>query len=395
MSQDGGTATVQGDKTAGAVLAAALAAISPEEDDELTHGFHSYPARMHFGVARTLIDRLAGSNTRVLDPFCGSGTVLIEAFRRGLPATGFDLSPLALRIAEVKCARRDDAQVSEFSAKAKAVVQGSAERVEAKVRVRAPLLPDEREWYDPHVLLELAGLLAEIEALPDDFDRRALQIVLSSIVIKFSRQRADTVDERVQRHIAPGVPTQFFGRKAEELAGRWATLAALVTKDAPRVQLRAGDARRLPQIIGPKRRYDLVVSSPPYGGTYDYVEHHRRRRAWLGLTARDLERGEIGARRRMSDRNVTRDQALQLWDTEMSETLISIAAVLSGPEAPVVLFVGDGEIAGKRVQAVEQLHRLASAVGMHIVASASLPRTDWQGGRPRAEHLVQLQLDTK
>ncbi|MEM6996365.1 MAG: hypothetical protein AAF721_38010, partial [Myxococcota bacterium] len=303
---------------------------------------------------------------------------------------GFDLSPLALRIAEVKCARRDEAEVAAFGDKATAIVEASKQRVTDKVKVRAALSDEARSWYDPHVLLELAGLQAEIAKLPDAFDRRALEMVLTSMVVKFSRQRADTAHEVVQRHIAPGVPTQFFGRKAEELCSRWNAVAALTTKDTPRVQLRSGDARKIPQLVGPKRRYDLVVSSPPYGGTYDYVEHHRLRRAWLGLTARELERGEIGSRRRFSDRKLSRAAAQQLWDTQMTETLISIAAVLSGPEAPVVLFVGDGEIAGQRVDAIAQLRRLAPTVDMQVVATASVPRPDWQGGRPRAEHLVQL-----
>jgi len=376
-----------------AVLSGVLDAIDPKEGDVLTHGFHSYPARMHYAVARGLLEALAGTNTRVLDPFCGSGTVLIEATSRGLPATGLDLSPLALRIAEIKSARRSDDDIERFGTKALAVVEASQERVTGKVYIRGPLSADERTWYDPHVLLELSGLHAEIQQLPDDFERRALQVVLSSIVVKFSRQRADTTDEVVQRRIAPGVPTDFFGRKCNELARRWKSLAALMTVDAPRVQLRAGDARRIAAVVGPKRRYDLVISSPPYGGTYDYVEHHRRRRAWLGLTARELEKGEIGARRRLSaDTQMPRDKALAQWDSEVSDTLTSVAAVLSGPTAPVIFFVGDGEVAGKRVDAAAQLRRLAPAAGMRVVASAGVSRIDWQGGKPRAEHLVQLQL---
>lgn len=410
LAQEGGKARTRGDAEAATLLASALAAIDPKNADALTHGFHSYPARMHFGVARTLLEGLAKPNTRLLDPFCGSGTVLVEAFARRLPATGLDLSPLALRVSEVKCAYRTSEQIDAFVAKAHAIRDASAERVAGKVRINAPLPRAERRWYDPHVLLELAGLFAEIGAhagKPDaaadegkgkgkapkpDFDRLALEMVFSAIVVKFSRQRSDTAEEEVARSIAPGAATSFFGRKAEELGRRWAQLAERVTVDTPRVQIRQADARDIAGAVGPKRRYDLVLTSPPYGGTYDYVDHHRRRAAWLGLSLRALEAQEVGARRKLDPKGSTKEDAERRWNTEVTEMLGSIGAVLSGPEANVVLFVGDGEVGGKRIDAEQQLRELAPAAGLRVVASASLPRVDWHGGPRRAEHLVLLRL---
>ena len=42
--------------------------------DSLTHGFHSYTARMHPAIAATLLEAFSAPESRVLDPFCGSGT---------------------------------------------------------------------------------------------------------------------------------------------------------------------------------------------------------------------------------------------------------------------------------------------------------------------------------
>ena len=38
----------------------------------------------------------------ILDPFCGSGTALVEAQRAGFDAVGIDLNPIACRISRVK-----------------------------------------------------------------------------------------------------------------------------------------------------------------------------------------------------------------------------------------------------------------------------------------------------
>jgi len=43
-----------------------------------------------------------------------------------------------------------------------------------------------------------------------------------------------------------------------------------------------------------------IISSPPYIGTYDYIEHHRLRLAFLGMPFDDFEKHEIGARRRFA-----------------------------------------------------------------------------------------------
>src|SRR5690606_30502428 len=110
---------------------------------------------------------------------------------------------------------------------------------------------------------------AEIEALPDGFERRALQIVLSSIIVKFSRQRAETTERAVDKRIGKKVVTGFFARKAEELGQRLAALADQAPPDGPEPRLLLGDARSLREVVG-RWRFDLVLSSPPYGGTYDY-----------------------------------------------------------------------------------------------------------------------------
>ncbi|MEM3661053.1 MAG: DNA methyltransferase [Thermoproteota archaeon] len=45
----------------------------------LTHGLHEYPARMIPQIAQRLINRYSPEGGKILDPFCGSGTVLVEA----------------------------------------------------------------------------------------------------------------------------------------------------------------------------------------------------------------------------------------------------------------------------------------------------------------------------
>ncbi len=384
LEHQGGPAQCRGDLEVAQVLARALESVDQAERDPLTHGVHAYPARMHHAIARSVLQAWAEPRTRVLDPFCGSGTVLVEARRLGVRACGVDLNPLALRIAEVKCARTSEAQRQRVAAQAMHVVEASLDRVDRRERVRAPLSAPERQWYQPHVLLELAGLHAELGALPPGFERRALEVVFSSIVVKFSRQRAETSERLVDKRIGKKVVTSFFARKVEELLRRWDELAAQAPPDGSTAGLFEGDARQLAEIVG-RWRFDLVLSSPPYGGTYDYVEHHARRYPWLNLSLDAMRKAELGARRNLSQ---GRD-AVQRWEQEVHSVLRSICGVLS-PRGRVVLLVGDAEVGGRRIAADRQLEVLAGRAGLEVVASASQRRPDWEGGAPRREHLVAL-----
>jgi len=68
----------------------------------LTHGFHTYPAKMIPQIADKLLDEF-GRNAKILfDPYCGTGTSLVEGKIRNINSIGFDLNPLALLIAKTK-----------------------------------------------------------------------------------------------------------------------------------------------------------------------------------------------------------------------------------------------------------------------------------------------------
>jgi hypothetical protein len=297
---------------------------------------------------------------------------------------GVDLDPLALRIAAVHTALRDSRSRARFVRTVNAVAGASEARVRSRELVDVPISRTECAFYDPHVLLEMSGLLEEIERVPDTEDRRALAVVFSSLVVKFSRQRADTSEELVTKRIRKGLVTEFFARKGSELAARWEALFEEAPRGALPARIFQGDARALRQLLGLKFSADLVVTSPPYGGTYDYVNHHARRRAWLRLDASALLSSEIGARRNFVDSG-----AKARWDRELLSVLRSLQNVL-GPRGRAALFLGDAEIGGVRLRADVQVARLAPFARLKLLAHASQPRPDFRGGSSRREYLFLL-----
>lgn len=74
------------------------------------HSMCSYLGGFPPRVPRGVMDRWVGPRATVLDPFCGSGTTLVEAKLAGRRSIGIDLNPLAVALSRAKLqpARLDD-----------------------------------------------------------------------------------------------------------------------------------------------------------------------------------------------------------------------------------------------------------------------------------------------
>ena len=180
------------------------------------HGFHSYPARLHPETARRLVEGFSPQGGRVLDPFCGSGTVLVEARMLGRHAFGIDANPLAVELATLK----SRGSTPEFEAKS-CLTAAAAVAVHANERRLAKLGPTrkygaaDREVYDPHVLLELDGLRDGIAKIKAADVRRALLLVLSAALTKVSKRQGDTAPRTAPKRLAGGFTIRFFETKAK------------------------------------------------------------------------------------------------------------------------------------------------------------------------------------
>src|SRR5690606_4952844 len=247
---------------------------------------HSYPARLHPTTARELVRRMSAPGRRVLDPFCGSGTVAVEARLAGRRMGGSDANPFAIELARLKTAGKLDGLASA----AETVAEHADDRRERKAGPTMKYGPVDRELFDVHVLLELDGLKAGIANEASPALRAALSLVLTSILTKVSKSPGDTRQATMKRRLATGFTIRTFLAKAEELEARLEEFDALLPERALRPHLEVSDARRL-HYVQPAS-VELVLCSPPYPGVYDYVKHHETRMRWLGLETAEFSRNE-------------------------------------------------------------------------------------------------------
>ena len=356
----------------------------------LTHGFHSYAGRLHPSIARGAVAAFSGPGETVVDPFCGSGTVLAEAMGLGRRAVGVDASPLGVAIARVRTTVLGEAGREQLVTAAAGIAEASGERARKRRRPEVPAWARrEITRFHAHVLFELLGLRALVMETPDDPVGRALRLCLSSILVKFMKAGPTAPRDGEAKRIARGVPSRMLADRAAELARGLAALERRTPAGTPAPEVTEGDARALPM---PAAAAALVVSSPPYAGTYDYAALHDARFLWLGLSPKKFRRSQLGARA-----DQVGDVAGASWRVQQAEFMAEIARILR-PGGRALLVVGDGVVDGRAEYAPDGIAAAGEPVGLVPVARASQARpmhdrrlVEIFGAEPRREHLLLLE----
>ena len=391
-------------------LIAALRAPQHDHDvaESLSHPFHSYPARLHPATARVLVELVGQGAGRapLVDPFCGSGTALVEARAAGLAAIGSDLNPLAVLVARAKtwtapAARRKQLHRVGHEITGLVLAAGKAARRSqppgtgpAAMRKPAGFDPNARNrrlasWFAPHVRRELELIAAHLDELRTSDAELAdvLTACLSAILYKVSSRTSDTDPTWVARNVPRGAAARHFAQRVELLS---AGLHDLARVPGPPPQITEHDARRLGELV-PDGSAAGVITSPPYAGTYDYAEHQRLRFDFLALRHRELDAGEIGSRRSFE----TDPGAGAAWRAALADALDAIARALA-PGRAAALVIGDSVASGRANYALDDV-RGALTDDLVLEAWASQHRPMLGGrehrafrDRPKSEHIVLL-----
>jgi len=357
----------------------------------LTHGFHSYAGRMHPTIARGAVATWSRPGDLVVDPFCGSGTVLVEAMGLGRRALGVDASPLGVAIARVRTTLLGEQGRARLIAEAERIAGESGEHARKRRRPDSPpWAKREFERFHPHVALELLGLRALVMATDEDDVGRALRLCLSSILVKLMKAGPEAPRDGESKRIARGMPSRLFTDRAGELARGLAALEGRVPAGTPAPEIQLGDARDLGAVADGAAA--LVVSSPPYAGTYDYAAQHEVRFTWLELPKRAFREHQLGAR--------TAGQGLGAdpgpWREGQRRWIAEVARVLA-PGGHAMLVVGDGVVGREAEDAPDAVASAASPLGLEPIARASQTRPvidnrlqEIFATRPRREQLLLL-----
>jgi DNA modification methylase len=263
---------------------------------------HWFPASFISQIPAILIAHLSDSGHVVADPFCGSGSVLVESVKLGRNGIGIDHNPLAYMITKAKVTYLEPRYCQETFQRLKKSLSEEA------TLPLIPSFPDRDRWFHPNTLRELGRIFYLVSTEPDSDMRNFLAVCFSAILKKCCTQRdhytyvADNMFPKAGEALtyinAVSVYLQYLANALKSLEAFYREIQ--IQGEDPRIMLSRcqvfrEDARQLKSIA--RDTVDLIVTSPPYANVTDYTKGNRLSFYWLQLgDFFELQKEEIGAR---------------------------------------------------------------------------------------------------
>lgn len=321
---------------------------------------HPYPARFIPELPALALDCLR-PNGPVLDPFCGSGTTLVETVRRGQQAMGVDLNPIACLMSRVKSTRWEAGDDELVERHARALVAHAATGDPSALGELDLEIPRLDHWFEGWAQRLLAGAVTYVGQLdPSDPWRDRVALAVSASTVRISNQDSDTRYAAVEKSIGPELALRILEDALRRIADWLRANAAAIERCAARVV--EADARRVPL---PDGSAAVAVFSPPYPNAYEYWLYHKYRMYWLGFDPIHVRGSEIGARPYYSGSG-TRTAAD--FCSEMTEVFSEVHRLLR-PGGAAVVVVGDSIIRGESIDNSDVLTGAADTAGFDLLAS--------------------------
>lgn len=274
-----------------------------ENTDSLTHGIHPYPAKMIPQIAERLIEEYGCEQGTLFDPYCGSGTSLLEANLAGMDAIGTDLNPLARLISRVKttplAVESIDALIADFERRD---WPGLAHRPSTR---ELDVLNMEY-WFSEDAVKQLQSVHSFVANIKNR-QLRDFAMVAFSIAVRDTSwtKKSEFKLVRLPREQLDSIEPDAYGSMMRAMISNRNAMAALNTQ----VHQSFGNTRVLsfdttkgiPSVAVAPGSADLVVTSPPYGDsqtTVAYGQFSRLSNQWLGFNdVRSLDSQLMGGRR--------------------------------------------------------------------------------------------------
>jgi len=263
------------------------------------HSYYQYPAMMVPSMQRILLQtvlRLQNGLNDLVDPFAGSGTLVVEGMCEGLCVTAYDVNPLAVLLCRAK------SEVFDATVLRKAGTQLLTAIGQDRSRKHEADFTNKRKWFTEAAIIELSRIRRAIREIDNAASRRFFWVALAETVRTSSNSRTSTyklhirTPDQIERLGSAGSTFERVVQRNldahEEFCGSLVTRERLSRprRYVGRVTVELHDSK-LPD----SRQHDILISSPPYGDNTTTVPYGQN--AYLPLQWIDLDDIEDGLSR--------------------------------------------------------------------------------------------------
>src|SRR3989338_2220209 len=290
------------------------------------HNLHPYFAKFSPSIPYYIITSLSKRGAIVLDPYCGSGTTLVESKILGRNSIGIDANPIACLISRVKTCDISDDEIKaiketlrDLNTEINFTYHDSKSKDTFFEKITIPEFHNRDYWFNKNVQYELAIISAKIKSLGSEKIKDILRLALSRIIVKVSNQQSESRYKRVLKKINNGESFRLFLEHVNNIIINLLELRSLSDKETY-VKVFNKDSREINFID--TNTVDLIITSPPYLNSWDYGLYHKFRFRWLSMDLKDYEEKEIG-------KHLRRDgEVLERYKQDMYKCMQGFSKVL-------------------------------------------------------------------
>lgn len=252
------------------------------------HGWLRLTPAYSVKVVNEIFTQKAAAGANVLDPFCGTGTTALCAAYHGHDATTVDVNPFLVWLAGTKTRIFSSAVLERALAAGEeaAKVAGSKNYP----GVAEPAIFNIERWWSARAITFLCRLRAAIDAVsPVGSHEHSL------LLVAFCRTVIATSNASFNHQSMSFKETDTTTKDRRNYAAQFIDDLQLVLEGAeisPQKEAAVihGDSKAL---HASNRKFDLVVTSPPYANRMSYIRELRPYMYWLGYLVNAREAGEL------------------------------------------------------------------------------------------------------
>ena len=341
-----------------------------------THCFHPYPAMMIPQVAGRILDEFGKNSKLLFDPYCGTGTSLVEANLRGINAIGTDINPLARLIAKVKTTIIPLNKLDLYLKNFKDFIF-SLRFTSIKNDIIIPRFKNIDYWFKKETQYWLALIKKYIDKIDDQDIKDFFKVAFSETVreVSLTRNSEFKLYRMTQNQIKKFNP-DVLSIIIQKLMRNRQGMAEYVSIKKNNASSRIYDFNTvytIPESILPQESVDIIVTSPPYGDsrtTVAYGQFSRLSNQWLGLEEfNNVDRRSMGGVRRKEFRKFNFEP--------LDRVLLEISEIDRKRVYDVVSFYSDYERSINNISKVVKVGGIvAYVVGNRRVKGIEIPNDE-------------------
>lgn len=335
------------------------------------HNIHHYHGKFYYGIPQYFIQKYGTKAETILDPFCGSGTTLVEAAVSDKKSIGVDINFLSCKISEAKVANVNLNKLNTYFS----LIMNSNNFSDID-------FTDSNDWFTVENYNKLCKIKNGIDMINDKKYKNIFEVILSSILKTTCNKRKVWNNAFIGDNLLPNLPSKqdlekVFINKYNKFVEAYIEFNEYKKQSPKIIKSNTLDYK-------PRKLFDMIITSPPYPFAVDFAKYNRLSYYLFHENLEEAVENETGARSKRSKKNCVEE-----FFTEIEKLYLHIMKLVK-KGGYACMTVGNTHRNNKNIEFVEWLIELFKHNGWELVENTEreLKKQSMPQKRIPTEHIL-------